>query len=213
MHRALLIGLTLLLVGCGRSVPVDLTTTAARDATFKPFQRFAVIHGPKGDIDSRQIARETANALQNMARRNGYTPLARQQLLTTSADANEWVHQVASLTRRSFARAGHSRSSRDPEIAVSVAFATGPFDYRTPDRPIGPEARGTRAGWLDRVYAHGVLMQVYDANRPDRPIWVGYAISINDEPEFTQVAPALIEQLVRTYPDATRPVRRTVTLR
>jgi hypothetical protein len=213
MHRALFIGLTLLLLGCGKTVPVDLTASAARDATFEPFQRFAVTHGAKGGFYSRQIARETANALQNMARRNDYTPLARQQLLTTSPEANQWVHQVASLTRRSFAGAGHSQSGRDPDIAVCVDFATGPFEYRTPDRPIANQAHGTRAGWLDRVHAHGVLMHIYDANRPDQPIWVGYAISINDEPEFARVAPALIEQLVRAYPHATRPVRRTVTLR
>lgn len=202
------------LAGCSTAIPVDLQATAAKDVEFGALRRFAVVHSANRDTSSQVLARQTANALQLYASRHGYQPFTAQQPLARSRDSNETMLDLAAAARRAFAAAGYRHSGADPQIAVSIDFAYGPFDYHVPPQvALRENQSGAIGGHADRAYAHAVMISVYDARRRDQPIWRGMAIAVNHIERFDHVAPELVEELAKLYPAPTVPVRKSVALR
>jgi len=210
MRATLLLLLTaaLLIGGCAAAptLPADVQSTADVDADFDQLQRFAVVHGRTGDARSRRLARLTAEALANWAARRGRTPAATQQPLQVSRDSNEQVHALGETVRRAFTRAGLEHDRRDPDLAVAVEFAHGPYALR-PTRTMSPTDPP------EVIYGHGVLLHIYDVRRRDQPIWTGAAVAVNSVASFDRIAPGLIDELTRLYPDTIEPTRRSVPVR
>jgi len=209
----LLLPLVILAGGCTTTIPADFQTAADREVDFASLDRFAVIHSTTGEAYSRVLARQTANALQTFAARRGYQPYAEQQPLRVSRDSNTTILQLGASARQAFTRAGYTHHGRDPKFVISIEFAHGPFDYHVPGRIAMNESEdGKPAGHDERIYAHGVLVHVYDVRRRDQPIWTGTAVAVNTIEDVTRVAPALLDELARIYPAAVPPDRRTIHL-
>ncbi len=207
-----MLGLAGLVGGCSRAIPVDIDATREPTAKLEAMQRFAVAHTPAQPQRGIALSRRVADAFVSFLDDHGFLAQPRQEPLTTAADRNDLLREVAAYSRRAFQERGYRLDPADPQFILSLDYAYGPVEFLIPAAVQLGKAGPAEAGRPATGWAHAVAVYVYDVRDPHREVWVGSAISINDIPD-PRVMRYLLEEIAERYPRPTDgPLRRTVKL-